>query len=288
MILATVKSGAAETAAVVLPDGAVPIEQVNAIFREDWPTNLFSLLENRRAHDFQSWFRSLDETALDELAGRAMPLRRVSYGPLYRRPRKIWGIGLNYAEHAGDLGETAPAGEPASFMRPDTTIIGPDDEIRLPEQSSRVTGEAELGVVIGRETKDVSVEEAPSAVAGFTTILDMTAEDILRKNPRYLTRSKSFDTFFSFGPHLVTTDEVREVEGLTVATVLNGEVRCENTVSNMTFPPWELVAFHSRVMTLLPGDVISTGTPGAVELEDGDVLECRISGFESLNNPVRR
>ena len=127
---------------------------------------------------------------------------------MYRRPRKIWGIGLNYAEHAGDLDERAPAEEPASFMRPDTTIIGPEEEIRLPEQSQRVTAEAELGLVIGREAKNVSEVEASSVVAGFTTILDITADDVLRKNPRYLTRAKSFDTFFSFGPHLLTPDEV--------------------------------------------------------------------------------
>ena len=173
-------------------------------------------------------------------------------------------------------------------MRPDTTIVGPGDEILLPDQSERVTGEAELAVIIGREVKNISVEDAPSVVAGFTTVLDMTAEDILRKNPRYLTRSKSFDTFFAFGPQIVTPDEVDDIEKLEVSTVLNGEVRRRNTVSNMTFSPWELISFHSRVMTLLPGDIISTGTPGAVVLRDGDVLECRISGFESLTNPVAR
>jgi 2-keto-4-pentenoate hydratase/2-oxohepta-3-ene-1,7-dioic acid hydratase in catechol pathway len=116
----------------------------------------------------------------------------------------------------------------------------------------------------------------------------MTAEDILRKNPRYLTRSKSFDTFFSFGPELVTPDEIEDVEALEVSTVLNGEVGRTNTVSSMIFSPRWLVSFHSRVMTLLPGDVISTGTPGAVVIDDGDVVECRITGFEPLSNPVRR
>ncbi|HZY57340.1 MAG TPA: fumarylacetoacetate hydrolase family protein, partial [Rubrobacteraceae bacterium] len=217
-----------------------------------------------------------------------VPYARVRYGPLYRRPRKIRGIGLNYVEHAGDLQETAPSEEPASFMRPDTTIIGPEEEIQLPNQSERVTGEAELGLVIGREARNISEEEAPSVVAGLTTILDMTAEDILRKNPRYLTRAKSFDTFFSFGPQLVTLDEVGEMGDLTVATVLNGEVRRKNVVSNMTFSPAFLVSFHSKVMTLLPGDVISTGTPGAVEIQDSDVVSCHIDRFEPLSNPVRR
>lgn len=288
MRLVTIKTRDIETAAVVLPGGILPISRINDFLNTDWPTNLLDLLESGRAQDFQSWFAGLDAAAAEGLKSLMLVADPIEYGPLYRRPRKIWGIGLNYAEHAEDLSESAPAEEPASFMRPDTTIIGPGDEILLPGQSGRVTGEAELAVVIGREAKNISVEDAPSVVAGFTSVLDMTAEDILRKNPRYLTRSKSFDTFFSFGPELVTPDEVGDLEKLEVLTVLNGEIRRRNTISNMTFSPWELVAFHSRIMTLLPGDVISTGTPGAVVLQDGDVLECRISGFGPLANPVIR
>lgn len=284
MRLATIRQDGEETAAVILSAGAVPVGEMDGTRYED----LLSLLESGRLYDFRLWFRGLDEAARDKLAGSAIPTDRFEYAPLYRRPRKLWGIGLNYVEHAEDLKETAPSEEPASFMRPDTTIIGPGEEIRLPEQSKRVTAEAELGLIIGRKAKNVSEEEAPSVVAGLTTILDMTAEDILQKNPRYLTRAKSFDTFFSFGPQLVTLDEVGEIANLKVATVLNGEPRRENVVSNMTFSPWFLVSFHSRVMTLLPGDVISTGTPGAVEIRDGDVVSCRIKGFEPLSNPVRR
>jgi 2-keto-4-pentenoate hydratase/2-oxohepta-3-ene-1,7-dioic acid hydratase in catechol pathway len=280
--LATVEVGDAERAAVVLSDGVVPVAEI----REGWPADLFSLLEGGRFHDLRRWWEGLD--GLEELSERVTPLSGVSYAPLYRRPRKIWGIGLNYAEHAEDLDVVSPSDEPASFMRPDTTIIGPGEEILLPEQSRRVTAEAELALVIDREAKDVPEEEAPSVVAGFTTVLDMTAEDILRRNPRYLTRAKSFDTFFSFGPHLVTQDEVGEVGELEVATVLNGEVRRKNVVSNMIFSPWSLVSFHSKVMTLLPGDVICTGTPGAVEIRDGDVVECRINSMEPLSNPVVR
>jgi 2-keto-4-pentenoate hydratase/2-oxohepta-3-ene-1,7-dioic acid hydratase in catechol pathway len=235
---------------MVLSDGVVPVGEMSGARY----TDLLSLIEGGRLHELRSWVRGLDEAARDKLASSAIPTDRFEYAPLYRRPRKIWGISMNYVEHAGDLSETAPSDEPASFMRPDTTIIGPGEEILLPEQSEKVAGGAELGLVIGREAKDVSEEEeeAPSVVAGLTTVLDMTAEDILRKNPRYFTRAKSFDTFFSFGPQLVTLDEVGEIENLTVATVLNGEVRRENVVSNMTFSPWFLVLFHSKVMTLLP------------------------------------
>ncbi len=286
MRLASAQIGGNEVAAVLWAGGALPVAELPC--PHGWPTDLLSLLEGGRLEDLRQRWDGLTGRELDDLRGRAIPAEDLTYAPLYRRPRKIWGIGLNYAEHAGDLDEVSPSEEPASFMRPDTTIIGPGDSIRLPEGVGRVTAEAELAVVIGKKAKNVSEEEAPSVVAGFTTVLDMTAEDILRKNPRYLTRAKSFDTFFSFGPELFTPDEVGEVDGLEVSTVLNGEVRRRNTVSNMTFSPYRLVSFHSEVMTLLPGDVISTGTPGAVEIGPGDVAECRIGGFGPLVNPVGR
>jgi 2-keto-4-pentenoate hydratase/2-oxohepta-3-ene-1,7-dioic acid hydratase in catechol pathway len=276
--LVTIQQGGREEAAVVLPDGVAPVRKVYSFSREE--ADLLYLLKSGRFYELKE--------AYDRGEVHGEVVTRFSHAPLYRRPRKIWGIGLNYAEHAGDLSETAPAEEPASFMRPDTTIIGSGDEIVLPPQSERVTAEGELALVMRREAKDVSEEDAPHFVAGFTTVLDMTAEDILRRNPRYLTRSKSFDTFFSFGPELMTPDEIEDVDALEVSTMLNGEVHRRNTVSNMTFSPWWLVSFHSRIMTLLPGDVISTGTPGAVVIQEGDVAECRITGFEPLSNPVVR
>ena len=288
MRLATVRLEGVETAAVVLDNGAVPMVVINDSLGTGWPTELLLLIAGDHLGDLRRWRDELSADELEEISDEAVPLSEISYAPLYRLPRKIWGIGLNYVEHAEDLEEASPTDEPASFMRPDTTIIGPGEEIVLPDQSERVTAEAELALIIGREAKDVSEEDAPSVVSGFTTVLDMTAEDILRKNPRYLTRSKSFDTFFSFGPELVTPDEIAEVGALEVFTVLNGEVRRTNTVSNMMFSPWWLVSFHSQVMTLLPGDIISTGTPGAVVIREGDVAECCISGFEPLSNPVVR
>jgi 2-keto-4-pentenoate hydratase/2-oxohepta-3-ene-1,7-dioic acid hydratase in catechol pathway len=276
--LVTIQQGGREEAAVVLSKGVAPVREVYGLSREE--VDLLYLLKSGRFYELKE--------AYDRGEVRGEAVTRYSHAPLYRRPRKIWGIGLNYVEHAGDLSETAPSEEPASFMRPDTTIIGPGDEIVLPSQSERVTAEGELALVIGREAKDVSEADAPLFVAGFTTVLDMTAEDILRRNPRYLTRSKSFDTFFSFGPELVTPDEIEDVDTLEVSTMLNGKVHRSNTVLNMTFSPWWLVSFHSRIMTLLPGDVISTGTPGAVVIQEGDVAGCRITGFESLSNPIVR
>jgi 2-keto-4-pentenoate hydratase/2-oxohepta-3-ene-1,7-dioic acid hydratase (catechol pathway) len=287
MRLATVQRNGKEIAALVAHDGILPIEDLNSNLHQQWSTDLFELIHSGQLDSMRQWYHSEGKDKVAQLADILIPFQAVKYGPLYRQPRKIWGIGLNYVEHAADLNEKAPNTEPASFLKPDTTIIGPNDTIKIPLQSERTTAEAELGIIIGKECKDVSEEDAPDVIAGFTTIIDMTAEDILRRNPRYLTRAKSFDTFFSFGPHLVTLDEIEEVVNLNVSTVINGEIHRKNIVSNMSFLPWYLVSFHSKVMTLLPGDIISTGTPGAVVIRDGDVVECHIDGFENLVNPVR-
>lgn len=288
MRLATIRQSNQEIAALVLGSGVVPLERLNETFNQIWATNLLELMESDQLSALNHWFQDEFQQKIKEESFKELiiPFDQVSYAPLYRQPRKIWGIGLNYVEHAADLHEVSPNTEPASFMKPDTTIIGPGDTIKVPMQSERTTAESELGIIIGKRCKDVSEEDALDVVAGYTTVIDMTAEDILQKNPRYLTRAKSFDTFFSFGPHLVTPDEVEDILELNVSTVINGSVHRKNAVSNMTFQPQFLISFHSKVMTLLPGDIISTGTPGAVVIRQGDVVGCRIDGFEPLENPV--
>ncbi|HWL24632.1 MAG TPA: fumarylacetoacetate hydrolase family protein [Ureibacillus sp.] len=287
MKLATVCVEDREVAAFVLNGQVLLIEDANQHFQTNWETTVFDIIQKEQLNELTTWFNDhlLNNTSLVE--NNLTPVSEVQFGPLYRHPRKIWGIGLNYVEHAADLSEKAPNTEPASFLKPDTTIIAPGDEIQIPLQSERTTAESELGIIIGKKIKDVTEEEAPFVIAGYTTIIDMTAEDILQVNPRYLTRAKSFDTFFSFGPCLITPDEVEDVNALNVATVINGEVHRSNIVSNMTFKPWHLVSFHSKVMTLLPGDIISTGTPGAVVINEGDIVECHIDGFPRLVNPVK-
>ena len=286
MRLATIRINQREEAAIVLATGVIPLATISALSGQAWTTDMLELIASGQLGQLNDWYRNGGAGKCGAASDKILPRSSVIFGPLYRRPRKIWGIGLNYVAHAADLAERAPNEEPASFMKPDTSIIGPGDTIKIPLQSEKTTGEAELGVIMGRECKDVPESDWLSAVAGFTTILDMTAEDILRKNPRYLTRCKSYDTFFSFGPVLVTPDEIKDVLSLKVSTVINGSVHAENMVSNMTFPPPYLVSFHSRVMPWLPGDILSTGTPQAVPLKDGDMLECRIDGFEPLRNPV--
>jgi 2-keto-4-pentenoate hydratase/2-oxohepta-3-ene-1,7-dioic acid hydratase in catechol pathway len=278
MRLCTIDFQGKEVAAVATRAGIVPVSAINAHLGRAWAEDLFDLIG-----------RGLSPQILRD--AEAAPLKldpgRIKFGPLYRHPRKILGIGLNYRDHAADLNAPYPT-EPASFMKCDNTIIGPGDVIELPPQSERVTAEAEIGVVIGRTCRFVSEQQAPDYIAGYCLIIDMTAEDILQKNPRFLTRSKNFDTFFSFGPELITADEVPDVLKVKVGTWKNGKLHRDNVVANMAFPPYYLVAFHSHVATMYPGDIISTGTPGAVVIEDGDTAECRIEGLGTLSNPVRR
>ncbi|MBD3254707.1 MAG: fumarylacetoacetate hydrolase [Candidatus Lokiarchaeota archaeon] len=287
MKFCTIKKSSEESAAVWTDSSIIPLETLNLLSHNDWAVDLFDLIRFGQIKEIQSWYGSLGKVEVEKLRKEALSSDNIVFGPLYRQPRKIWGIGLNYVDHAKDLSEKAPQTEPASFMKADTTIIGHNEEILIPTMSEKTTGEAELGVVIGKKCKNVEIQNWLEVVVGFTTVIDVTAEDILRKNPRYLTLSKNFDTFFSFGPQLLTPDELSNVKELKVATVINGSIHAQNHVRNMTFPPDFLVSFHSRVMTLLPGDIISTGTPRSVQIKEKDLIECRIDGFEPLKNTVR-
>lgn len=278
MNLATVAGPDGEQAVVVGERGVVRVTEVVA----DVPPTLLELVESGRAESVVSAADKAPDSAYE-------PLDSVRFTAPYRRPRKIWGIGLNYVDHAGDLSESVPE-EPASFIKADHTIIGDGDPIPIPRQSERTTAEAELGLVIGRECNDVSEADALSYVFGVCTILDQTAEDILQRNPRFLTRSKNFPGFFSFGPQIVPLSSLggfaEDLSDVEVSTIHNGVVHRRNTVVHMRYSPAYLVAFHSQVMPLYPGDIISTGTPGAVVVNAGDVVECDIPGVGHLRNPV--
>jgi 2-keto-4-pentenoate hydratase/2-oxohepta-3-ene-1,7-dioic acid hydratase in catechol pathway len=274
-----------DAAAVVHAGAWLLLSEVGAALNLDLPSGLSELLDVGALPELEKcWYEAL---AADDGFAARLPRSGAPWriAPLLRTPRKLLGVGLNYAEHAGDLGETRP-NEPATFMKPATTIIGPGDSVVLPRQSERTTGEAELALVIGRRARDLSPTEALAAVAGVVPIIDMTAEDILQRNPRFLTRAKSFDSFFAFGPELVTLSEVGDLANLEVQTVLDGVPERRNSVSNMMFSPAELVVFFSEVMTLEPGDVISTGTPGAVVLRHGARIGCAIPGIGAFECPV--
>ncbi|MCT2534186.1 fumarylacetoacetate hydrolase family protein [Aquibacillus koreensis] len=284
MRLSTLKQNGLETAAIRVKDNFVLMESINHNEGKEWPVEIYDLLQQGKLEEVIDWYENGGKAKL--LDYEKIPMNEVIYAPLYRRPRKIWGVGLNYIDSSEQSLEDVPYSDPVSFMKPDTSIIGPEDNIQIPHQSKHTTAEAELAIIIGKECYDISEEESEGVIAGYTTAFDMTESKIHSENHRFLTRAKSFNTFFSFGPELITKGAISNVSELVIQTVLNGEKKHENTVMNMRYSPYFIVSFHSKVMTLLPGDIILTGTPGAVLIRDGDVVESHITGFQPLINKV--
>lgn len=197
-------------------------------------------------------------------------------------PSKIICIGLNYHAHvkASQSADEAPE-YPLIFLKPPSSVIGPEDEIVHPSQSERVDYEAELGVVIGKRTSRIDNSEALDSVFGYTCVNDVTARDLQKKDGQW-SRAKGFDTFCPVGPHVVTDVDYRD---LLVEGVLNGEVRQSGRTSLMIFDIPYLVSYISHVMTLYPGDLISTGTPaGIAPMNPGDVIEVRVEKVGTLSN----
>ncbi|WP_226527635.1 fumarylacetoacetate hydrolase family protein [Metabacillus niabensis] len=282
MKLTTIKVDNEELAAILLGQKVILIRDINEIAGENWSDNILSILQYGQLSQIKSWYKRVGKKKISEM--NQLALDSITFAPLYRHPDKIWGVGMNYIEKAIELSGKPPEEEPVIFMKPNSSLIGPEDDILLPQQSTLVTAEAELAIIIGKTCKNVEEADASGVVAGFTTSLDMTAKDIHAKNPRYMQRAKSFDTFFSFGPYLTTIDEVKDVSRICVETKLNGKVCHGNFVNNMMYSPWWIVSFFSQIMTLHPGDVIMTGTPGSVLISDGDVVECKIEGIGDLRN----
>ena len=298
MRLATIKLNNKEVAGIVAGKGILPVAELNRQTGSSWKEDMMSLIQAQEIPVMTKWYNEGGKEEIEKLEG-IVSKAEVVYAPLYRNPKRIFGIGLNYVDHAGDIGSAAPQGFPGSFFKMADTLIGPGDEIHLPtlKEAQKTTAEAELGVIMGKDCRDVSEENWLDAVVGYTTILDMTEESILKGNdfvkgnPRYLCIVKNFPTFFSFGPELVTPDEVPDVLKLNVQSVHNGEVYAENVVSNMTHRPARLVSLHSSIQGWYAGDILSTGTPRAFHIQDGDIAECRIQGpdgfeMEPLKNPV--
>ncbi|MEX2459502.1 MAG: fumarylacetoacetate hydrolase family protein [Actinomycetota bacterium] len=199
-------------------------------------------------------------------------------------PSKVLAVGKNYAEHAEEFGGDVPQ-EPLLFMKPSTSVIGHHDTIPLPALSQRVDHEGELALVIGRLARRVPIEEAGRYVLGYTCANDVTARDLQARDGQW-TRAKGFDGFCPLGPWIET--EVDPLD-LAIECRVNGETRQSARTSQLTFGPAELVAYASAVMTLLPGDVLLTGTPAGVgPLEPGDVVEVEIEAIGTLQNTAVR
>lgn len=198
-------------------------------------------------------------------------------------PSKVICVGKNYRAHAAEMGGEVPE-EPLLFMKPSTAVIGAGDPIDLPWQSEHVEHEGELAVVIGRMCKDVPIDRVDDVVFGYTCANDVTARDLQAKDGQW-TRAKGFDTFAPLGPWIQT--ELRPGDADLTVTV-NGEQRQHSGIDAMVHDVPALVAYVSSCMTLLPGDVIFTGTPeGVAPLQRGDVVSVSITGIGTLTNPVR-
>ncbi len=250
--------------------------------------------------DLSGALRSGGEGAVERLrsaaaTGARRRLGEVRLGAPIVHPSKVVCVGHNYSEHATETGSAAPA-EPLIFAKLPSAIIGPTDAIRLPAAAPRrVDYEAELAVIIGRPGRDIPEGGAMEHVLGYTVANDVTARDWQVKKPggQWLL-GKSFDTFLPLGPWLVTADEVPDVGRLRITCTIGGETLQDDTVEHMIFSIPQLISYVSRVATLLPGDVLLTGTPAGIGssrtpprwLGVGDLVETAISGIGTMANPV--
>jgi acylpyruvate hydrolase len=241
---------------------------------------------------------ALDADGLRELGRRAgetserVALADVSLHAPVTDPQKIVCLGLNYRDHAEETGQPIPTA-PMWFAKFANSLLGSGGEIVLPAaHPEHVDYEAELALVIGRTAKNVGAADALSYIAGAMPFNDVSARDLQMQNPLW-TSGKAIDTFAPCGPALVTLEEIGDLEALGLRTRVNGEVLQEGTTANLIFGPAEVVAWLSRTITLLPGDIIATGTPAGVGaaqgrfLRDGDTVEVEVDGLGAVVNAVR-
>jgi acylpyruvate hydrolase len=268
-------------AAVLLGEELVPVAAVGA-----------------PAATVRGLLEALDADGLRELAMRAgeaserVPLADATlYAPV-TDPQKIVCLGLNYRDHAEETGQEIPR-NPMWFAKFANSLNGSGQDIVLPSAyPEHVDYEAELALVIGRRTKNVSAADALSHIAGAMPFNDVSARDLQMQNPLW-TSGKAIDTFAPCGPALVTLDEIEDLQALGLRTRVNGELVQQGTTANLIFGPAEVLAWLSRTMTLLPGDIIATGTPAGVGaaqgrfLKAGDTVEVEVDGLETLVNRIR-
>jgi acylpyruvate hydrolase len=278
--LLSYQTAAGPAAAIQVEDTLVPVSALDA------PPTARGLLE------------ALDRDGLSELAARAqdaeqrVPLAETTLCAPIPDAQKIICMGLNYRDHAEETGQEIPAA-PMWFAKFANSLVGSAQPIVLPASHAEyVDYEAELALVIGRAARNVAVQDALSYLAGAMPFNDVTARDLQFENPLW-TSGKAIDTFAPCGPALVTLDEIGDLGALELRTRINGEMLQQGTTANLIFGPADLIAWLSRTITLLPGDIIATGTPAGVGaahgrfLRDGDTVEVEIDGLGTLVSPVR-
>jgi 2-keto-4-pentenoate hydratase/2-oxohepta-3-ene-1,7-dioic acid hydratase in catechol pathway len=217
-----------------------------------------------------------------DTTGERVPIKEVKLlAPTI--PSKVVCVGLNYADHVAEIKDASAAAEPTLFLKPSSSIVGPGDAIVLPAQSEKVDLEVELTIVMGQIAKNISEKDALNYVWGFTVANDVTARDLQHSDQQWA-RSKSFDSFCPIGPWIETEFLP---DGQELSSRINGETKQASTIDHMLHNVPKLISYISHNMTLLPGDVILTGTPaGITQIVSGDIVECEIEGIGTLVNPV--
>lgn len=270
-----------EVPAILDPDGTR--RDVSA-FAADFDTRFF-LTKNIQA--LEAWYRE-HRDACPVIVGDERLGSPVAMPPF------LLCVGLNYADHARETGAKIPS-EPVLFGKAPTTVCGPEDDIWLPPGSTHLDYEVELGVVIGTTCRHLSEAQAASAIAGYLLVNDVSERHWQKERGGQWIKGKSYDHFAPMGPFLATADELGDLRNLPMRTVVNGETRQDGSTANMLFSPVEIVAYASQFMTLLPGMIISTGTPSGVAmamkpepkyLRVGDRIELSVSGLGTQLNTV--
>ncbi len=227
-------------------------------------------------------------------AGQVERFAGERIGAPFARPHQILCIGLNYSDHAAETGQAVPA-EPILFTKSPNTLIGPDDDVRIPRGSTKPDWEVELGIVIGRRTSYLDdVEQARAAIAGYVVVNDVSERAFQMERGGQWSKGKSAETFNPAGPWLVTPDEIADVLDLEMKLSVNGQVRQHGSTTTMIFDPYFIVHHLSQFMVLEPGDLINTGTPPGVGmglkppvwLQPGDVMELSIAGLGTQRQNV--
>jgi len=232
------------------------------------------------------WLKRIEDL---ENSGQKMDVR---IGCPLHRPSKIICLGLNYLEHKEESGFEKPE-KPLLFCKTQNTLAGPFDPIILPQSCSQIDWEVELAVVIGRQGKRIAPEDAMNYVAGFSVMNDVSGREAQFADSQWF-RGKSFDTFAPLGPALVTVDEVEDFQNLKLTASVNGQIMQNGNTADMIFDIPAIISFISEDITLVPGDIISTGTPSGVGifrdppvlLKAGDVVECRVEKIGTIRNTV--
>lgn len=259
---------------------------------------------NDTCFDVSAWVQDYDEVFFEDgglaklekvISGNKLPVVEVKrYGCPVKKPSKIVCIGLNYSDHAKETGATVPS-EPVIFLKSTTALIGPDDDVIIPKDSQKTDWEVELAVVIGKKAQYVEESDAMDYVAGYSLHNDISEREFQLERGGTWDKGKGCDTFAPIGPWLVTKDEIKDVHNLRLWLTVNGKYMQDSTTSNLIFKIPLLVSYISRFMTLLPGDIISTGTPNGVGLamkppvylKPGDVMELGIDGLGKSKQKVK-